>query len=91
MENTMSYGDKDNRERYATDHAALSTGENDILRHWSRWGSDGYPIRKMGRHWHWVESFGVKGAPVVYKTKRQAVAAFERYVAILIERSAGRL
>lgn len=83
--------DKDNRTRNATDYAALSTGENDILKHNTRWGSDGYPIRKMGRNWHWVESFGVKGAPTVYKRKRDAELAFENYVGILRDRAAGRI
>jgi hypothetical protein len=49
------------------------------------WGSDGYPITKRGREW-WVKHF-----PVPFKTKRQAVAQWERYIDILLDKKAGRL
>lgn len=81
----------DNRDRYATDYAGLSTQENDFQRHMSRWGSDGYPVRKIGRSWQWVAFCGVKGAPTVYKTKRECVAAVEAFLAVLRNKSAGRL
>jgi hypothetical protein len=72
----------------------LTEAERNILRHISRWGSDGYPIRKLtGRNprWVWDEMYGVKGAPVVYKTKREAVTAFEDYLDVLRAKLAGRL
>jgi hypothetical protein len=76
----------------ATFSPNLSEGENQILQHVGRWGSDGYPVRKLSAgRWIWDESFGVKGAPVVYKTKRAAVQAFERFVDVLIDRHAGRI
>lgn len=69
----------------------LTEGESSILRHISMWGSDGYPVQKIRSRWHWVDMFGVKGAPVVYKTKREAVAAFELFHSMLLDKLAGRL
>lgn len=72
-------------------YAALTEAENAFLRHWMRWGSAGYPIQKVGtRHWIWVEAFGIKGAPTVYKTKKAAGEAIEAYVSALRDRAAGR-
>lgn len=59
--------------------------------HMSRWGRDGYPIRKRGRTWIWETAFGVGGAPVSYRTKREAVAAVEVFIGILCDKAAGRL
>jgi hypothetical protein len=82
----------DTRPRRATDYRGLSTGENDFQRHMSMHGSAGYPIRKIkGGRWIWQPFFGVKGAPVVYKTKREAVAAVEAFLYILRDKSAGRI
>jgi hypothetical protein len=47
--------------------------------HVNMFGSDGYPVSKAGRGWVWREAFGVNGSPIVYKTKRAAVAAFEAW------------
>lgn len=68
-----------------------SQAERDFHQHMIRWGSDGYPVQKMGRRWLWVEFWGVKGAPTTYRTKREAVAAIERYLDVLCDKSAGRL
>lgn len=75
----------------ATFSRKLTEGENELLAHTIRWGSDGYPISKVGRRWHWREAFGVKGAPVSYKTKREAFAAFEAWIAMMCDIKAGRL
>lgn len=64
----------------------LSKDERALMNHVSRWGSDGYPVSKLGRKWQWHDSHGVKGAPVLYTTKRAAVEAFERYMDLLRER-----
>lgn len=69
----------------------LTSNERSWLNHMVMWGSAGYPVRKVGRGWHWEEFFGVKGAPTVYKTKREAVAAVERFEEILLDKLAGRL
>jgi len=74
----------------STTATPLTKAENDFLRHMMMWGSSGYPVQKVGRGWHWVEFWGVKGTPTVYKTKREAVAAVERYISILIDQKAGR-
>ena len=69
----------------------LTQAENDFLRHMSMFGSDGYPVKKVGRNWQWMEFWGVKGAPTTYKTKRECVAAIEKYIDILCDKAAGRL
>lgn len=69
----------------------LTENEERLLTHVSMWGAPSYPIRKLapGR-WVWEEFCGIKGAPVVYKTKRAATEAFERFYDLLIDRKAGR-
>jgi hypothetical protein len=80
-------------------YANLSEDENALLTHISRWGSDGYPIRRLAGNtqsaclpspkWIW-EYRSINGPPVVFKTKRAAVASFEAYYQVLIDRAAGR-
>lgn len=71
--------------------STMTKPEQDFMRHMSMHGSAGYPVQKIGRGWHWMDFWGVKGAPVVYKTKREAVAAVKRYIDILTDKAAGRL
>ncbi len=61
--------------------AGLTETETAELTHWSRFGSDGYPIRKLSSG-NWI----LPHFPVVYKTKREAAAQWERYIDALIER-----
>lgn len=69
----------------------LNDNERQFLTHWSRFGSDGYPVRKVaGNRWLWDEQFGIKGAPIVYRTKRECVAAIEAYITVLLDKNAGR-
>ncbi len=71
---------------------ALTESETAFLNHMSMWGSDGYPVRNVGSgKWIWDAFHGVKGAPVVYETKRACVQAIERYIDILCDRAAGRI
>jgi hypothetical protein len=71
---------------------SLSDDERALLTHVSRWGSDGYPVAKVGsHHWTWGPWRGIQGPPVVFKTKRAAVQSFEAYHAILLDKNAGRL
>lgn len=58
----------------------VSAGERDLVRHVGMWGVDGYPVAKVGSRWHWVEVFGVRGAPKVYRTKRAAIAAVDAFL-----------
>lgn len=69
----------------------LSEAEARFLAHMCRWGSNGYPIQKVKRGWIWGEFCGVKGPLTVFKTKREAFAAVEQYIYILIDKKAGRL
>lgn len=67
----------------------LTDDERSLLTHVTMWGSDGYPVCKVGRGWTWGYR-GIKG-PVVFKTKREAVASFEAFEAVLIDAKAGRI
>lgn len=62
----------------------VTDNEQQELNHWMRWGSDGYPVSKLGRKW------SIPHFPVLYDTKREAVAQWERYIDALIDRKAGR-
>jgi hypothetical protein len=67
----------------------LTEGENQFLQHMIMFGSDGYPVGKLGRKWQFAKAFGAGGTPTLYPTKRQAVEAVERYLDILRARIAG--
>lgn len=64
----------------------LTDGEAELLCHISRWGSDGYPIERVGRSWHWRTWRTVRGSPIVYKTKRAATEAFEAWHDLALRR-----
>lgn len=63
----------------------ISEDEKALLTHTTMFGSDGYPIRKLGRGWYW--DFRSLSAPEVYKTKRECLAAFERFIDVLVDAS----
>ncbi len=69
----------------------ITEDERALLTHVMRWGSDGYPVERIGRAWHWRDWRSVRGAPTVYRTKREAVAAFEAFHGILLDALAGRI
>jgi hypothetical protein len=69
---------------------ALTRDERDLLNHVMMWGSDGYPVNRCGRGWSWSYRT-IAGPPVVFKTKHAAIASFEAYHQILIDRKAGRI
>jgi hypothetical protein len=59
--------------------------ESGILGHWSRWGSDGYPIEKRHGKWFVDGMFNGRGAsPIAYKTKREATTQWEAFIDSLI-------
>lgn len=70
----------------------LSQAEADWLQHMTMFGSAGYPVRKL-RSGRWIveESWGVKGPPTVFKTRREAVGFCSRFEDILIDKCAGRI
>lgn len=73
-------------------YATLSEAENNFLRHVQMWGSCSWPVRKVSpAKWVWFDFWGVKGAPTVYKTKRDAMHAVDTYIGILCDKAAGRL
>jgi hypothetical protein len=65
----------------------LTPAEEQELTHWSRFGSDGYPVHKLQRSRGWT----LPHFPLVFKTKRAAVAQWEAYIGMLLDRKAGRL
>lgn len=67
----------------------LSEDERALLAHISRWGSDGYPVSKLGSdRWQWGPWRSIKGPPRIFRSKKQAIENFEIYLAILRERLA---
>lgn len=60
----------------------LSDDEAALLYHVGRFGSDGYPVERVGRKWHWRDWLSVRGAPMTYRTKRSATEAFEGWLAL---------
>jgi hypothetical protein len=68
----------------------LSEDECFILTHIQHFGSDGYPVKRVGsRHWSW--EYRGNGCPTVFRTKKQAVTSFEGHLDILLDKLAGRL
>jgi hypothetical protein len=68
----------------------ITESERSLLTHISRWGSDGYPVHRLGKRWSWGTD-AVPGPPTVFRTKREAVESFERFHDILLDALAGRL
>lgn len=60
----------------------VTEDERTLLNHVTMFGSDGYPVTKLGRVWVWGTE-AVKGPPTVFKTKREAVASFEAFLDVL--------
>jgi hypothetical protein len=57
---------------------AITEAERWLLNHVMLYGSDGYPIQRVKTGWIWGTD-AVKGPPVVFKTRREAVASFEAW------------
>lgn len=68
----------------------MNANERELFNHVLRWGSDGYPIIKRGSRWYWHEARGVLGSPVAYRTKREATAAFETWLELMLVRARGQ-
>ncbi len=69
----------------------LSEDEKYLINHIGMWGSSGYPINKVGRGWIWSPVKSVKGSPIKFKTKKEAVDSFEAYFEMLLDANAGRI
>jgi len=70
----------------------LTLDEMKLLQHISRWGSDGYPVRKYrAGKWTWGPFLSISGPPTVFATKREAVASFEAFHQVLLDAQAGRI
>lgn len=63
----------------------VTEAERRLMQHVSMFGSDGYPVRKLGAaRWVWGTD-EVKGPPTVFKTKGAAVAHFETWMEVIRE------
>ena len=79
------------RSRMSAVYPRMTEAQENFMRHIGRWGSSAYPVQKIGRNWQWIEFCSIPGAPTVYKTKHECVAAIENYVDFLHDLAAGRL
>lgn len=70
--------------------ATISKDEYAWLQHIQRWGSDAYPVRKIGRKWSFERMFNVGGTPTLYTTQRKAIEAVELFYDHLLDKNAGR-
>jgi hypothetical protein len=70
-------------------HLNLSDDESSLLTHVMMWGSDGYPIKRLGHGWTW--NYRSISHPKIFKTKREAIVSFEAFESILIDKTAGRI
>ena len=68
----------------------LTEDERFLIVHVTHWGSGGYPVCKLGPGWIW-EFRSIKGPPVVFKTKREAVGSFEAFYEVILDAKAGRI
>src|SRR5262249_7263708 len=57
--------------------ARMSDDEVALMYHVGMYGSRAYPVERIGRRWHWRAWRSVSGSPKTFRTKGQAVAAFE--------------
>lgn len=74
----------------------LTERETFMLNHITRFGSEGYPVRKAGRYWVWEYGFSPEhpdfhSSRTMYRTKKEAVHSFELHLEILRDKKAGRL
>lgn len=69
----------------------ITPDEAFALNHWSMFGSDGYPVVKRGHVWFVEGMRGCGSCPARFNTKREAVAQWEAYIDILIDKKAGRI
>lgn len=63
----------------------LTETERQALTHWSRWGLEGYPIRKLRSGWT-IDHPAAPGFPLM-RTKREAVGRWETLIACWIDLS----
>lgn len=69
----------------------LAEAQYYALLHFFRWGADGYPLRKLGRNWFVDGHCGYGVCPSPFKTKREAVAAWEATIDLIIAYKSGRM
>jgi len=78
------------RHMLANPAATILEAEWNWLQHISRWGSSGYPVRKLGRKWQFDRMYNAGGCPSLFTTKRAAVERVELYYDMLLDKNAGR-
>lgn len=61
----------------------LTVDQDWIMGHAIMFGSDSYPVRKIGKGWQVVGQRGLGSVPTVFKRKKDAVAAWKGYLDML--------
>ena len=69
----------------------LTEDQHWILGHWAMYGSDGYPVMKIGREWQVLGQRGCGAFPTTFKSKREAFAAWEGFINTLCDYKSGRV
>ncbi len=64
----------------------LTDDEAALLYHVQMFGANGYPVERLGRRWVFRDWRTVRGPPVMFRTKRAAVAQFEAWEALALDR-----
>lgn len=75
-----------NRSDRGTVGNRLNEDERHLLDSYVRWGSDMYPTHKVQGGWI-LDDIRSVSLPGVFKTKREAVASFERFIDVLLDAS----
>lgn len=66
--------------RWERGQRTLTEDETAASNHACRYGSDGWPVRKVGRGWTWDR--GTLSAPCLYRTRREAEDSWQVHLAI---------
>ncbi len=64
----------------------LTDDEAALLYHVQMFGSNGYPVERLGRRWIVRDWRTVRGPPVMFRTKDAAVAQFVAWRDLALER-----
>lgn len=64
----------------------LTNDEGGLLQAVQMHGSEAYPVAKLSGRWFVTTFRGWKGFPTAFKTKKAAVAQFEAWYALALER-----
>lgn len=61
----------------------MTPAEERFLGFLTRWGRDAYPVAKVGGAWRWIDFMAVPGPSTAYRTREEALAAIDAFLAVL--------